>query len=249
MGLHLPTLYNFDFDYPAFFLDLKTRLFVISGKPERDVADVVDVRYGLNCGQEIGYERYGAVGGLINGHHVVICGGRLTKPSTYFNNCLTKNLIDGNETEIEMSSGRMKAASIHINESTLWIVGGYNKSLSYNTTEFIDLENGSSIGPQLPFALYGHCMVYLNESAVFISGGSLDYKITNKSWISNPKDEFKFLPIAPMIKSRRYHSCAKFINENGKVMIMVAGGEDEYRNKLETTEIFDSGTNKWQSGV
>ena len=63
---------------------------------------------------------HSATGGLI-GNTVIICGG--TDGQTIFDECYSLTFEEANLVT-QMSVGRYHAASIVLNESTLWVTGG-----------------------------------------------------------------------------------------------------------------------------
>ena len=59
------------------------------------------------------------------------------------------------EIEMKMIEKRIFAASVALDQNTLWIVGGYNGD-DLNSTEFIKLGQPSVKGRNLPFRISGH---------------------------------------------------------------------------------------------
>ena len=92
-----------------------------------------------------------ATGGLLQ-NSPIVCGGR-DEQWNYSQDCV---VIGQPGMEIEMIEKRSFAASVALDQSTLWIVGGfYGNRLS--STEFIKLGQRSSRGvfegPDLPFTI------------------------------------------------------------------------------------------------
>lgn len=80
-----------------------------------------------------------AVGGLIN-ETPIICGGK--------DSCI---LFGQTKTYIKMQEKRSTAISVVLNETTLWILGGWNDSGTVSSTELITLDAATSVnGPALP---------------------------------------------------------------------------------------------------
>ena len=69
-----------------------------------------------------------------------------------------------------MSVKRSWAASIVLNETILWITGGYGNG-PLASSEYIRLA-GSSLGPDLPMALEAHAMVAINSTCSMVIGGN-----------------------------------------------------------------------------
>ena len=59
------------------------------------------------------------------------------------------------------------------NDSTLWITGGEDSGNYLKSTEFVFVNQPPIEGPNLPFAISGHCMVQTDPNTLFIIGGSL----------------------------------------------------------------------------
>ena len=70
------------------------------------------------------------------------------------------------------------------NDSTLWITGGEDGANYLKSTEFVFVNQPPIEGPDLPFAISGHCMVQVDARTIFIVGGSLS---TSKSSPVNSK--------------------------------------------------------------
>ena len=108
----------------------------------------------------------GATGGLI-GDSVIICGG--WNGGYYVDECYS--LTSEKATLVtHMSVARMYAASIIINDHTLWVTGGYTESAFTASTEFVTM-TGTILGPDLPIALEKHAMVAINSTCSIVIGG------------------------------------------------------------------------------
>ncbi len=76
---------------------------------------------------------------------------------------------------------RGMAASLVISGG-LWITGGWNSLLNNKgiekTTEFVYLgEAKPKPGPNLPLALAGHCLFWVNSTVALLAGGSSSNKV------------------------------------------------------------------------
>jgi hypothetical protein len=72
---------------------------------------------------------------------------------------------------------RFAAASLVLNNSAIWITGGrgyyYGEPLA--STEFVSLGYNYTVpGPNLTKALFGHCLISVNDSTALIIGGDSD---------------------------------------------------------------------------
>ena len=64
------------------------------------------------------------------------------------------------------------AASVLLDNKTLWVTGGESNLGCVQTTELLILNQTEWIkGPDLPECLMEHCMVKLNNDTVLITGG------------------------------------------------------------------------------
>ena len=104
----------------------------------------------------------GATGGLI-GNTVIICGGY--EVDDCYSLTSQKAIL-----VTHMSVGRYKAASIVLNDKTLWVTGGQNDGEILASTDYVTI-NRTLSGPNLPIALYRHAMVAINSSCAMVIGG------------------------------------------------------------------------------
>ena len=58
-----------------------------------------------------------------------------------------------------------------VNFIQLWVIGGSGSTGSRRTSEIID-ENGSKIGPELPWDFSSHCSTKINSTHAIITGGA-----------------------------------------------------------------------------
>jgi hypothetical protein len=110
-------------------------------------------------------EVFGATGGLI-GSTVIICGG--WKGGSLVDECYSLT-FDKATLVTHMSVGRAYAASIVLNDKTLWITGGYGGEY-LASTEYVTVI-GTMLGPDLPMTLDFHAMVAINSTFSMVIGG------------------------------------------------------------------------------
>ena len=94
-----------------------------------------------------------ATGGLLQ-NSPIVCGG-FDNNYSISRDCV---VIGQPEIELEMIEKRSGAASVALDRSTLWIVGGEDEdgnNALRSTTEFIKLGQPSVKGPDLPFTISG----------------------------------------------------------------------------------------------
>ena len=186
----------------------------------------------------------GATGGL-HQNFPVVCGGTNKMDGNWkvFQDCVA---IGQPEMEIKMIEKRSCAASVALDQRTLWIVGGSNGNNSLNSTEFIKLGQPSVKGQDLPFTICGHSMIQYDEKSIYIIGGSQNSQFSSKkTWIVDPTNEFKIKEGPSLNKGRCNHGCAK-MTLNGRTILVVAGGF----GAMDSVEILDPlGNNVWTQGL
>ena len=214
--------------------------------------EVIDVSNGMtNSTGEIDV-RIVAVGGLF-GSSPIICGGTSwgNKACAIFLHPST-----GQWTQTHtMTIYRGYAASVQLNSTTLWILGGQSCPFcpSLESTEFIGINSFYGIsGPKLPITigLDSFCAVKYSEDQVFVIGGRHfdgSSECFNRVFIFNPLNEFSHIEGPPLKTKRQLHSCGLMSNGQ-QTKIVVAGGMDCSGNIHSTVEIFDPSVNNWISG-
>ena len=129
---------------------------------EIEVIDLADSN--ITCTSSFGKlepERRWPVGGLIR-NTPILCGGQDLNEKVY-DTCIR---FGQNQTSfIKMNEKRFRSASVILNETTLWIMGGSTET--YNdlliSTEFINLDSDTSInGPSLPMELDSSCAIKIH---------------------------------------------------------------------------------------
>ena len=126
-------------------------------------------------------ERFGSVGGLLMGQPL-ICGGYNCYDNEYLQDCVK---LGHSETKFDLLEKRCGAASVVLDQKTLWVTGGEDGNDDLLTTEFISLHHSPIKGPDLPFTIERHGMVIYNENSIYIIGGYQDGALSEKSWIVN----------------------------------------------------------------
>ena len=181
-----------------------------------------------------------ATGGLLQNSSIV-CGGYDGRTSQ---DCV---VIGQPEMEMKMIEKRRDAASVALDQITLWIVGGFNGNNSLNSTEFIKLGQPSVKGRDLPFRIINHSILQYDERSIFIIGGVQNGLTSKKTWIVDPTNEFEIKEGPSLNKGRYNHGCAK-MTLNGRIVLVVAGGFDG--GPLDSVEILDPlGNNVWTPGL
>ena len=213
-----------------------------------DLSEVVDmhINSSTSCLQLPTYpfKMWGASGGVINGSPMV-CGGYKgglgpkVESSCYSHD---KGLNIWKQHAI-MIQARYLHASVVLDKS-LWITGGGYQAGNgldrFKSTEFVHGDGTVTLGPDLPTARSGHCMVTLHDGKVMIIGGypTLDdvlvFDQSNNIFTTGPST----------LEKRYYHACTLFNSplHGNRPIVLAAGGDG-----LVTAEIYDyTITNEWQ---
>ena len=169
------------------------------------------------------YERREIAVGDFLDDKFIVCGG-WGKDYVNKNDC---EVLDetGTQKFKMLANGRRRASSIKLNQSSMLITGGYDSDYhDLKSTEFITV-NGPTVGVNLPFTVYGHCMIQYQEDAIILIGGEQEGKSnSDKTWIIDPTNGFNITE-GPSLKEGRWrHSCGKMKDEYGNVLVVVAGG-------------------------
>jgi hypothetical protein len=197
-----------------------------------------------------------ASGGLLTNNNVLmICGGRLQKLKTILDDCFSITAENGpTTTTAKLSQPRSRGASVVLNNTTLWLTGGWLEESTELTksTEFVQL-TGTIPGPDLPFEVSAHCLVLLNDTTALLIGGQYPNTTSSKA-TSYFNFEDKIWTVGPSLMTGRYiHSCALFKSpQYGNTdTVIVTGGHNELDNASTSTEIlnFYSNNPSWTSGI
>ena len=196
------------------------------------------------CKSKQPFERWAAVGGVLN-NSIIICGGKSNIGGRH-QNC---TLLDDSDKpfEIKMQEKRYGAASVVINDSSIWIVGGNNGENDLNSSEVISLHDNkgkSTKGFQFPFTITFHCMIQYAANSVFIIGGSQNGETSINTWIVRfLNDEIVQIKKGPELNhKRKLMSCSKMQDDSGNTKLIVAGGKDD-TTTLDSVEILALGKN------
>ena len=133
----------------------------------------------------------------------------------------------------------------------LFVTGGSNfDDNSETTTEFVD-EDGSYLGPRLPWRFANHCITKIDESYAIMIGGS--YKPRSTLIVKTRyEDWFDFSQIGPDLigDGRTEHACASIRHDNGSTYVIAVGGVIN-AVVLDTSEILEieiTSPFKWRQG-
>ena len=181
----------------------------------------------------------GATGGLI-GDTVMTCGG---SDGSYVDVCYS--LSSQQVTSItHMSVGRSFAASIVLNENTLWVTGGLGDSGLLESTEKITI-TGTILGPNMPLALSSHAIVAINSTCSMVIAG-YDGSSFNDLTFYHDNIEGEWINGPSLMQARRSHAAGLITDEvTGEHFVAVTGGYHS-GSYLDSTEILQGGN--WVQG-
>ena len=229
------------------FFTAYTRFVVIGGADlkQTEIIDLTDP--SLTCTSstfgDLETVRIQAMGGLII-ETPILCGGRDSNRDR-FDSCI---LFGQTKTSIKLKEKRSGAASVMLNEETLWILGGRRTDESYITsTELISLDADFSVyGPSMPNELSNLCAVKYNESHIYLTGG-YNYDSggeTNKVWIFN-KVTTAWTEGPLMINKRAWHGCTILHHEQGSWIVVSGGTLWDEEEKLSLVMAGNQNLCKW----
>ena len=264
--------------YLSSFLFTVSKILVTTGidrdgfQTTSEVADLtvkcsVDIEDCNNCKNwpKLPKDVTGATSGLL-GNTVMICGGSFVENIFAYD---FKNLISDECYSItsqkatlvtHMSVERVDAASIVLNDNTLWVTGGLDKyGVNHGrsaSTEHVKM-SGSMAGPDLPMALDSHAMAAINSTVSMVIGGDdgsgLD-RTASTFYYNHIEDEWSNGP--SLMQSRSNHAAGivtdELTNENfvsvtgGFLIAMSQTGLNDYKVYLDSSEILQDG--KWIEG-
>ena len=140
------------------------------------------------------------------------------------------------------TKNRANYALVKLNESTLWMTGGF-----YSKTEFITVD-GAKVGIELPFDISFHCMVLYSTNLVLLIGGTFNdenntyHSRTRRSWIIDTENDFNITDGPLLNEGRKSHNWGKMRDQFGNVLIVVSG--DNRPVEILHTTVMD----KWEIG-
>ena len=154
-----------------FFISVPNFLVVTSGYGDSGYLRNTEIlTIGNKNGQTPQYRDHprkisGATGGFV-GTILLTCGG-YDIVEGYTEKCYK---IGSEGSFVSMMEKRKYAASIVLDDETIWILGGRSSKI-LSSTEYIYSDGRKEEGPPMPIALYQHAMVKINETTSFLGRG------------------------------------------------------------------------------
>ena len=186
---------------------------------------------------------FGATGGVV-GNTVIICGGRDTN---YVSDECYSLTSDKATLVTHMSVQRAYAASIVLNDKTLWVTGGGNDGVNpvrLESTEYVK-ETGTMFGPDLPMDLYAHAMVAINSTFSVVIGGETASGSSTASTFFYDHNEGEWINGPSLMEERAYFAAGIVTDEvTDEPFLAVTGGQNS--EVLNSSEILQDG--EWAQG-
>ena len=125
-----------------------------------------------------------------------------------------------------MSTSRSHSSSVPI-PGGIWVTGGYDGSNNLKTTEKMFLNKTKQIGPPLPAARFGHCMVNYGDKIFSTGGRDENGDATSNVWQFDTRDNFAKSDGAVMKKTRAWQGCGivHSIHHGSRPLLVVAGSD------------------------
>jgi hypothetical protein len=142
---------------------------------------------------------------------------------------------------VSMLESRAFAASVVLNESTLWVTGGLG--LGYqglNSTELVNLNENKSFESsiKLPINLQLHCLIKINEKQVMLVGG-LSFNGPEARTYLFDFDTMTWYPGFNLTYPRYGHSCGLFKKGGSATAVVVGGSNPVFAFVQKSVEMLD----------
>ncbi len=193
------------------------------------------------------FTAHGMTGGILTESRLLVCGG-----ARYGGVILDKCFALGTSNEVDLITERKFAASILIDNDTLWVTGGDTDGATVKTSEYVTLE-GALPGPELISNNEGidrHCLLKLSQSTAIVVGGRNNvYKPRMFSF-----ETVTWTTLANLNDGRSDHSCGIIYDkEIGSRILVTTGGYNWFTSKTyASTELLaldgDIALNLWTFG-
>ena len=213
-----------------------------------EVLDLMDNSLSCQNLAPFAKKTYAATGALVEGVPL-ICGGYA---SGYSDECyqITKSMTS---LVTNMKSKRYGAASVVLDNNQLWVMGGGDGSNILKSTEYIQIDAGSTSGPDLPLAVEGHAIVaWTSSSFMLIGGNDGDKSYLAKTFHYHVEKPDEWIPGPELKQARYWHAAGLGMDRaTNDPYIAVTGGVYKYGTvgwNLDSVELLYEGETEWQAG-
>jgi len=185
------------------------------------------------------YGRYDGYVGRLSPAGPLLCGGYHSQAEQ--SSCYLLGQ-DGSwvTSSSQMTVERQWPAAVELGE-TWWVTGGADASINHELSSTEELTGNTwHISTPLPTPLYGHCMVKINSSHVFIAGGYDGNGYSTATYLYSSTSGYTTLPSMPI--ARAAHACGILGTD-----IWVGGGYDG-SNIIKSVELFSLTSQAWREG-
>ena len=201
--------------------------------PPLEIIDLINTKLKSDIVVDENGSREGATGGILQ-NQPLICGGH----NGDYNSTTNVSVIGMPNHGFEMMIPRSFISSVVLNESKIWITGGWsNNGNVERSTEINSLDQHPVPGPDLPFTVDCHSMVLVDPTTIYLIGGYQNGVTSNKTWIIDPTNDFQIRNGPSLNIAREGHSCSKMRIE-GRIFLVVAGGFNN--GELASVELLDT---------
>lgn len=223
------------------------RIMVVAGWNGTYLSDIEIVNISITeevKPKDYPFEGHSIVGAYLDDGKAHVCGGYIHTVSPYVDSCYEYSFSNDEWSKSAPLGDTRYAAASSLLANGSWFVHGGHEGLRTS-----DLFEGNSFipGPDSPHQYYKHCLVQVNSSHLFITGGvyesssSYFLNVDTKEWIQMPD----------MAASVRFdHACGLVENGNGEREIVVAGGDagGTFGSSMVSSEIFSLTNMEWRDG-
>ena len=159
------------------------------------------------CQLNIEHERRSFFGEILDNKYV-LCGGYDTN-DIWQNDCKAIGVNGIKTFNMSYPTPRSWSIAVKLNQSAMLITGGYYNNDDLFSTEIITTE-GSHPGIDLPFTVYGHCMVQIKPNTIILIGGTQNGEwFSNKTWIIDTLNGFHITEGPTLKTGLSYPKCYK----------------------------------------
>ena len=198
----------------------------------------------------------------------LVCAAHWTSSRDWETRCF---VVGGSDEVVELlQTERRFAASVKYDDETLWVTGTFLQKEVCPAHPFIQITGGltdsadileyplattelvtangenpgtSNYGPELPLALWGHCIVAIDDDSFIVAGGNTGSFTASKSTYIYEKKTEEWTEGPQMSAERSHLQCGSFKSDahrGGYHNVVVAvGGISKQGVILDTVEIYD----------